>query len=204
MCDTCMTPCTISGDMVPARHADYVRQRAYRPWNDVELLEITPEWVYGAFPSDELIYTSNNFAARVELSAYSDGMGGNCADHIVVERGMLSVPLWRDDESGPSSGYHPAAIVGLSLLARMDDYLILDEDDHSERESLAWIECLTDEFRWADDGEREREDSAIDSHLTRFIAYCWEHIVGYYSVYGVPAEDIERAYAVTKEETINA
>ena len=196
MCDT------ISNDMIPARHAEYVRQRAYRPWDDVELLEVTPEWTYGADPSDEIIYTSNNYAVRKELSLYSDGMGHSCADHISTSRGMLSVPLWRDDDAGPSGGYHPAAIVGLSLLARMDDYLLLDEDDHSERETEAWLAYITDEFHWTDDGDRE--DSAIDSHLTRFIAYCWENLVGKYSVYDVPSEDIKRAYAVTKEETINA
>ena len=193
---------TINSDMVPWMHDRFLVGRTYRPYGDVMQLEITPEWVYGAPPADELIYTSNSFAAREALSCYSDGMGGSCADHVTTSRGMMAVPLWRDDDAGPSGGYHPAAIVGMSLLARMEDYLILDEDDHSERECNAWIEYLTEEFHWADDGERE--DSAIDSHLTRFIAYCWEHFVGYYSVWDVPAEDIERAYAVTKEETINA
>ena len=193
---------TISGDLVPWMHGDYVYHHSYRPWDDVELLEITPEWVYGADPSDELCYTSNNFVAREELSCYSDGMGGTCADHIVVERGMLSVPLWRDDERGSEGGYHPAAIVGLSLIARMDDYPLLDEDDYSEREYNAWMEYLTDEFHWTDDGEREDEE--IDSHRTRFLAYCWDHFVGYFGVYDVPSKDIERAYETTKEETVNA
>ena len=193
---------TISGDMVPARHAEYVRQRAYRPYGEVMQLEITPEWLYGAPPADEVIYASNNYAVRKELSLYSDGMGGSCAEHISTSRGMLAVPLWRDDDAGPSGGYHPAAIVGLSLLARMDVYLLLDEDDYSEREFEAWDEYLTDEFRWTDDGERE--ESAVDSHFTRFLQYAWEHLVGQYSVYDVPSKDIERAYAVTKEETINA
>lgn len=130
-----MGPWTITSDLVPWNHEYYVKRRKYRPWEGVELLEITPEWVYGASGADEIIYTSNNFVARVELSAYSDGMGGTCADHIVVERGMLSVPLWKDDESGRAGGYHPAAIVGLSLIARMDDYPLLDKDDYSERET---------------------------------------------------------------------
>ena len=193
----------ISGDMVPGNHSEHVKYRASRPYGDIELLEITPEWVYGASGADEIIYTSNNYAAREALSCYSDGMGGSCADHITTSRGMLSVPLWRDDERGAEGGYHPAAIVGLSLIARMEDYILLDEDDHSEREFEAWQEYLMDEFRWADDGERE-DDEEIDSHRTRFIAYCWENLVGQYSVYGVPGGDIERAYAVTKEETINA
>ena len=193
---------TISGDMVPRNHGYYVRQRAYRPWNDVELLEVTPEWVYGASPADEIIYDSNNYAVREELASYSDGMGGSCADHISTSRGMLVVPLWRDDEAGPKSGYHPAAIVGLSLLARMDDYPLLDKDDYSEREYDAWEEYIADEFNWIDEGDRD--DSAIDSHLTRFLAYAWEHLAGYYSVYGVPAGAIERAYAVTKEEAFDA
>ena len=197
-----MTLWTITSDLVPGLHESYLVGHTYRPWEGVELLEVTPEWVYGACPSDELCYTSNNFAAHEALSCYSDGMGGTCADHISTSRGMLAVPLWRDDNAGPSGGYHPAAIVGLSLIARMDDYPLLDEDDYSERECEAWEEYITDEFHWADDGERE--NSAIDSHLTRFLAYAWEHLIGYYSVYGVPSEDIERAYAVTKEETINA
>lgn len=187
---------TITGDLVPWNHEYYVRHRTYRPWEGVELLEITPEWVYGASGADEIIYTSNNYVARVELSAYSDGMGGNCADHIVVERGMLSVPLWRDDNAGPSGGYHPAAIVGLSLIARMDDYPLLDDDDYSDRETDAWYEYLEDEFRWADGGERE--DKEIDSHRARFIGYAWEHLIGYYSVGDVPATDIEHAYAITR------
>lgn len=192
---------TINSDMVPRMHESYVRQRAYRPYGEVMQLEITPDWFYSATPADEVIYTSNNCVARKELSCYSDGMGGSCAEHISTSRGMLAVPLWRDDETGPEGGYHPAAIVGMSLLARMDDYLLLDEDDYSEREFEAWDEYLTDEFRRADDGERESGD---DSHLTRFLQYAWENLVGYYSVWDVPAGDIERAYAVTKEETVNA
>lgn len=187
----------ISGDLVPRMHGDYVKCRTYRPYGNIELLEVTPEWVYGAYGADELIYDSNNHAAREELSCYSDGMGGNCADHITVERGMLCVPLWRDDDAGESGGYHPAAIVGLSLRARMDDYPLLDEDDYSERESAAWIEYLTDEFRWVDDGARE--DNVIDGHRTRFLAYAWENLVGYYGVYDVPSEAFERAYDATKE-----
>ena len=193
---------TVNSDLVPWNHGYYVRHHTYRPYDGVELLEVTPEWVYGAHGADELIYTSNNFAARVELSAYSDGMGGTCADHIVVERGMLSVPLWKDDNAGPAGGYHPAAIVGLSLRARMDNYPLLDEDDYSERETDAWYEYLGDEFRWADDGERE--DSVIDAHRARFVGYCWEHLIGYYAVYDVPSDEIERAYTATKEEIINA
>ena len=197
-----MDLCTINSDLVPWLHESYLVGRTYRPWDGVELLEITPEWVYGAHPADEIIYDSNNYVAREELSCYSDGMGGSCADHIVTSRGMLSVPLWRDDERGAEGGYHPAAIVGLSLIARMDDYPLLDEDDYSEREYNAWYECLTDEFSWLDDGDRE--DSVIDSHRTRFLAYCWDHFVGYFGVYDVPSKDIERAYETTKEETVNA
>ena len=192
----------ITSDLVPWLHESYLVGRTYRPYGGVELLEITPEWVYGASGAVELIYDSNNHAAREDLSAYSDGMGGNCADHISVERGMLCVPLWKDDDAGPSGGYHPAAIVGIALIAQMDEYPLLDDSDYSEREYNAWIEYLTDEFRWLDDGERE--DSAIDSHRTQFLAYCWEHFVGYYSVFDVPSEDIEHAYATTREENINA
>ena len=204
MCDNIRTLETNS-DLVPRNHEYYVRRHTHRPWDGVGLLEITPEWVYGAYPSDEIIYTSNNYAVREELSHYSDGMGGNCAEHISTSRGMLCVPLWRDDDAGRAGGYHPAAIVGLSLLARMDDYPLLDEDDYSEREYGAWIEYLTDEFRWADDGEREEEDEdedeeEIESHLTRFLAYCWENLVGYYSVYDTPADEIRSAYTSTREE----
>ena len=110
---------------------------------------------------------------------------------------MLSVPLWRDDERGAEGGYHPAAIVGLSLIARMDDYPLLDEGDYSERETDAWHAYLTDEFNWVDDGKRDGEK--INFHRTRFVVYAWENLLGYYSVYDVPAEAINRAYAVTKE-----
>lgn len=204
MCDKCATLWTISSDLIPANHAEHVRQRAYRPYggHDIAVLEITPEWTYYASPADEIIYDSNNYVAREELAAYSDGMGGSCADHIVTSRGMLAVPLWRDDDAGPAGGYHPAAIVGLALIAQIDEYPLLDEDDYSEREYNAWIEYLTDEFRWIDDGERE--DSVIDSHLTRFLQYAWENLIGDYSVYDVPADDIDRAYKETKEETVNA
>ena len=192
----------IDSDLVPWNHDYYARFHTYRPWDDVELLEVTPEWTYGASGADEIIYTSNNHVARETLSCYSDGMGGNCADHITVERGMLCVPLWKDDNAGSSGGYHPAAIVGLSLIARRDDYPLLDEDDYSERESAAWIEYLTEEFRWVDDGSRE--DNVIDSHRTRFLAYAWENLVGYYGVYDVPSGAFERAYTATREETVNA
>lgn len=192
----------ITSDLVPRMHEDYVRLRAYRPWDDIELLEIMPEWVYGAPPADEIIYDSNNYVAREELSAYSDGMGGSCADHIVTSRGMLAVPLWRDDERGAEGGYHPAAIVGLNLLARMEDYLLLDESDYSERELNAWIEYLTDEFRWVDDGDRR--DEIIERHRSCFLEYAWAHLIGYYGVYDVPSEAFERAYTATREETVNA
>ena len=188
---------TITNDLVPWMHESFLMHRTYRPYGGVELLEITPEWVYGAHGSDEIIYTSNNHAAREELSTYSDGMGGSCADHITTSCGMLSVPLWRDDERGAEGGYHPAAIVGLSLIARMDNYPLLDEDDYREREYNAWMEYITDEFHWTDDGDRE--SSAIDSHRTRFVVYAWENLIGYYSVFDVPAEAIERAYETTKE-----
>lgn len=193
---------TITNDLVPRLHGGHVDHRTHRPWDDVELLEITPEWTYGAHGADEIIHTSNNFVAREELSAYSDGMGRSCADHIVVERGMLCVPLWKDDNAGERGGYHPAAIVGLSLIARMEDYPLLDEDDYSEREYTAWLGYLEDEFRWVDDGERENKD--IDSHRVRFLEYAWEYLVGYYSVYDVPGDEFERAYTTTREETVNA
>lgn len=188
---------TITSDLVPWQHEHYVRDHTYRPWGDVELLEITPEWVYGAYGADEIIYTSNAYAAREDLAAYSDGMGGNCADHISVDRGMLCVPLWRDDDAGRAGGYHPAAIVGLSLLARMDDYPLLDEQDYSEREIIAWNDYLDDEFRCADNGERADEE--IDAHRARFMEYCWDNLVGYYSVWDIPADEIEHVYAATKE-----
>ena len=187
---------TITSDLVPWNHEYYVRFHTYRPWNGVELLEITPEGEYGAYGADEIILASNAYAAREELSCYSDGMGGSCADHITVEHSTLCVPLWKNDDAGPAGGYHPAAIVGLSLIARMDDYPLLDESDYSEREYNAWIEYLEDDFRWLDDGDRE--DSASDSHRTRFIAYAWENLIGCYSVYDVPADAIKRAYDATK------
>ena len=196
-----MTLWTISSDMVPWQHERYVRDHTFRPYGEVELLEITPEWTYGAYGIEEIIDESNNHAAREELAAYSDGEGGSCADHISTSRGMLAVPLWRDDEIGQASGYHPAAIVGMSILARLEEYPLLDESDFCERETDAWVEYLTDEFRWADNGEREHEE--IDDHLARFLEYAWENLVGYYSVWDVPSKDIERACAVTRE-AINA
>ena len=186
----------ITSDLIPWNHDYYARFHTYRPWNGVDLLEVTPEWVYGASATEELICDSNNYVAREDLSAYSDGMGGNCADHISTSRGMLAVPLWRDDEKGAEGGYHPAAIVGMALMAQIEEYPLLDENDYSEREYDAWMEYITDEFHWLDDGDRE--DSVIDSHRTRFLAYCWEHFVGYFGVYDVPAGDIERAYDATK------
>ena len=188
---------TINNDLVPWNHEYYVKFHTFRPWDSVELLELVPEWVYGAHGSVEIIHESNNHAAREELSLYSDGMGGSCADHISTSCGMLSVPLWRDDERGAEGGYHPAAIVGLSLIARMNDYPLLDEADYSERETDAWHAYLTDEFNWIDDGKRDGEK--INFHRTRFVVYAWENLLGYYSVYDVPAEAINRAYAVTKE-----
>ena len=192
-----MELCNITSDLVPRMHGDYVKCRTYRPYGDIELLEVTPEWVYGAYGADELIYDSNNHTVREDLAAFSDGMGGNCADHIVVERGMLCVPLWKDDDAGASGGYHPAAIVGLALMAQLEEYPLLDESDYSERETDAWYEYLADEFKWVDDGERD--DEKINSHRARFVGYAWENLVGYYSVFDVPTDAIERAYNATKE-----
>jgi len=45
---------------------------------------------------------------------------------------MLYVRLYRDNDS--TKGFTPAAMVGLGILDRLDDYPLLDEDAYSERE----------------------------------------------------------------------
>lgn len=191
-----MTFWPITGDMVPRQHRDYVEHRTYRPYGGPTYLMITPGgWQYGATLDQEVFHASNEYAARETLSAYSDNDGGNCADHVTIEAGMLCVPLWADDVRESESGYHPAAIVGMYLLARMEDYPLLDESDYSEREWEAWNECLADEFRWIDNGERKDEDT--DKHLERFLALALEELAGYYSVGDIPAGAIKRAYAHT-------
>ena len=191
----------ITSDMVPAHHKYYAEYHTYRPYGGPTYLMIAPGgWQYGATLDQEVFHASNEHAARETLSAYSDGAGMSCADHVTIEAGTLCVPLWADDERESESGYHPAAIVGLALLARLEDYPLLDDSDYSEREWKAWGEYLADEFRWADDGERPDEET--DDHLARFLTLAWDRLVGYYAIGDVPTEVIEHTYALTRNERI--
>ena len=171
-----MTAWPINSDMVPSNHAALVAQyraTASTGWNSptIDVLGVALWDTYGADVAEELLTNSNHAAAMAELDAYG-------VAEIFSERGMTCVRLYNGADE--TSGYTPAAIVGLSILSRLEEYPILDESDYVEREWEQWSEDTLD--TWADSGI---EDSAWQS---RFHERVLDTIYCYYSVGDAPDE----------------
>ena len=169
-----MTAWPIHTDMVPSNHAALVAQ--YRDtvstgWDSpaIDVLGVALWDAYGASVADAILVNSNYAAAMAELEAYG-------VTEFYSERGMTCVRLYNGADE--TSGYTPAAIVGLSILSRLEEYPILDESDYSEREWEQWNEDTLD--TWTDSGI---EDSAWQS---RFNERVLDTIHGYYSVGDAP------------------
>ena len=179
----------INSDMVPFNHAALVAQ--YRDtvstgWDSpaIDVLGVALWDNYGASAADALITNSNYAAAMAELEAYG-------VTELFSERGMTCVRLYNGADE--TSGYTPAAIVGLSILSRLDECPLLDESDYSAREWEQWSEDTLE--AWADSG---LEDSAWQS---RFNEHVSEHVHGYYSVGDVPDDAWNDAIMATATDS---
>ena len=169
-----MTVWPIHTDMVPYNHAALVSQYRDTTYTDsgyVDVLGVALWDTYGASIADELLTNYNYAAAMAELEAYG-------VTELFSERGMTCVRLYNGADE--TSGYTPAAIVGLSILSRLEEYPLLDESDYSSREWEQWSEDTLD--TWTDSGI---EDSAWQS---RFNEHVNEHVYGMYSVGDAPDE----------------
>ena len=117
----------------------------YHDW-----LAVVPAHAYDVW--DEPIVYSNLEAARDALAQF---------DCEVWETGQtLYVPLYRDHDE--SKGYSVAAMIGLSLLDRLNDCPLLDEDRHSEIEWEMLERFASDDL----DKMRERFPGICDACLT--------------------------------------
>lgn len=182
-----MTAWPINSDMVPYNHAALVAQNRDTTCTDngyVDVLGVALWDIYGSSIADELLINSNHAAAMAELEAYG-------VTELFSERGMRCVRLYNGADE--TSGYTPAAIVGLSILSRLEEYPLLDESDYSSREWDQWSDDTLEV--WSDSG---LEDSAWQS---RFGEHVNEHVCGYYSVGDVPDEAWNDAIVATATDS---
>lgn len=178
----------IHTDMVPFNHAALVAQNRDTTYTDsgyVDVLGVALWDTYGASIADELLTNSNYAAAMAELEAYG-------VTELFSERGMTCVRLYNGEDE--TSGYTPAAIVGLSILSRLEEYALLDESDYSSREWDQWSEDTREV--WTDSG---LEDSAWQD---RFNERVLDTIHGMYSVGDVPDEAWNDAIMDTAPEHV--
>lgn len=131
------------------------------------------------------LYTSAHYGASWEAGTYSDWLAlvptytfeiwdepltysnldyvrdalEDFADDVREESQTLYVRLYRDNDR--SKGFTPAAMVGLGILDRLEDYPLLDDDGYSTRD---W--ALLEQFASDDLNEmRERFPGVCDAHL---------------------------------------
>lgn len=104
-------------DHVRGMYESTSRGHGYHDW-----LAIVPTYTYET-QNEPFVYSNLGYA-RDALAAF---------DCEVWETDMtLYVPLYRDHDK--TKGYSVAAMIGLSLLDRLNDYPVLDEDRYSEIE----------------------------------------------------------------------
>ena len=117
----------------------------YHDW-----LAIVPTYTY-EIQNEPIVYSNLEYA-RDALAAF------DCEVWDVDQ--TLYVPLYRDHDK--TKGYSVAAMIGLSLLDRLNDYPLLDEDLYSE---IEWE--MLERFASEDLGEmRERFPGICDACLT--------------------------------------
>ena len=112
-------------------------------------LELVPTYAWEVW-DEPLIYSNLDYArdALVEFN-----------DDVREESQTLYVRLYRDNDR--DKGFTPAAMVGLGILDRLDDYPILDEDAYITRD---WE--MLEQFASEDlDEMRERHPGVCDAHL---------------------------------------
>lgn len=112
-------------------------------------LALVPTYTYEV--QDEPIVYSNLDYVRDALEDF--------AGDVREESQTLYVRLYRDNDR--DKGFTPAAMVGLGILDRLEDYLLLDEDGYSTRD---W-EMLEADAESALDEMRELFPGVCDTHL---------------------------------------
>ena len=114
-----------------------------------EWLELVPTYTYEIW--DEPIVYSNLDYVRDALEDF--------ADDVREESQTLYVRLYRDNDR--DKGFTPAAMVGLGILDRLEDYLLLDEDGYSTRDWEMLEQFASDDL----DEMRELFPGVCDTHL---------------------------------------
>ena len=132
-------------------------------------LELVPAYTYDV--RDEPIVYSNLDYVRDALAEFEDD--------VREESQALYVRLYRDNDS--TKGFTDAAMVGLGILDRLDDYPLLDEDAYSERDWEMLEQFASDDL----DEMRERFPGVCDAHLlqahieaSRYYGEYWVDIDG--------------------------
>ena len=121
-------------------------------WGDgtySDWLELVPTYAY-EIPDEPLIYSNLDYV-RDALAEFGDD--------VREESQTLYVRLYRGNNS--TKGFTDAAMVGLGILDRLDDYPLLDEDAYSEREWALLERGAGDDL----DEMRGRFPGVCDAHL---------------------------------------
>lgn len=132
-------------------------------------LELVPTYTWQVW--DEPLIYSNLDYVRDALAGFGDD--------VREESQTLYVRLYRGNDS--TKGFTDAAMVGLGILDRLEDYPLLDEDAYSEREWEMLEQFASDDL----DEMRERFPGVCDSHLlqahieaSRYYGEFWVDIEG--------------------------
>lgn len=132
-------------------------------------LELVPTYEYEIW-NEPLVYSNLDYVRDALAEFGSD---------VREESQTLYVRLYRDND--PTKGFTPAAMVGLGILDRLDDYPLLDEEAYSTRDWELLEQGAADDL-----GEmRERFPGVCDSHLlqahieaSRYYGEYWVDIDG--------------------------
>ena len=121
-------------------------------WGDgtySDWLELVPTYAYEIW-NEPLTYSNLDYV-RDALAEFDDD--------VREESQTLYVRLYRDNDS--TKGFTDAAMVGLGILDRLDDYPLLDEDAYSERDWEMLGQFASDDL----DEMRELFPGVCDNHL---------------------------------------
>ena len=142
------------------------------PWESgtySDWLELVPTYAWQVW--DEPLIYSNLDYVRDELAEFGDD--------VREESQTLYVRLYRDNDR--DKGFTPAAMAGLGILDRLDDYPSLDEDAYSRREWEMLEQFASDDL----DEMRELHPGVCDAHLlqahieaSRYYGEYWVDIDG--------------------------
>ena len=153
-------------------------------WGDgtySDWLELVPTYTY-EIRNEPLIYSNLDYV-RDALAEFGDD--------VREESQTLYVRLYRDNDS--TKGFTDAAMVGLGILDRLDDYPLLDEEAYSTRDWGMLKQFASEDL----DEMRERHPGVCDAHLlqahieaSRYYGEYWVDIDG--SVFRDHLKDVWR------------